>query len=174
VLKRRNSKRTLHFAATTKEHTATTCLSETDKARLWWSPQELGELQQTSSLNLSDEDLVSAADVLQQLWNQSTKTAAHRGSRGPDNVLHEPTVTSFDDDDWETTRGLEASLICHTMHSNRVAMRQGILRAQQECHQAHPVMKARILARTAAHLSRTAQQFALALAKADAKVVSLQ
>jgi hypothetical protein len=175
VLKRRNSKRSLHFAATTTERTvARSYTDETDKALLWWSPRELGDLQQSSLDSASQQDLVQASDNLQQLWDRSAKTAARRGSRGRVSLLSvqatKPLVDS--DDDSETLRGLEASLICHTIHSNRVAMRNGILQAQKEYHLAHPAMKVRILARTAAHLSRASLQFAQALAQADAKAVS--
>jgi hypothetical protein len=184
-LKRRNSKRSLHFAATTTEHCVSrNYASDSDKALLWWSPQELSDLQCSGA---SEQDLLAAAESLQQLWDQSTKTAARRGARGLAGLpcWKEPLVTmsSIDDDDdddddenenenEETLRGLETSLICHTIHSSRVAMRQGILHAQKECHLAHPAMKVRILARTAAHLSRASQQFALALAQADAKAVA--
>lgn len=178
LLKRRNSKRSLHFAAATTEHTVTRSYNdEIDKALLWWSPRELSDLQQSSLASTSQQDLVQATETLQQLWDQSAKTAARRGSRSrvvlPSVHATEPLVDTTDsDDDSETLRGLEASLICHTMHSSRLAMRQGILHAQKECQLAHPAMKVRILARTAAHLSRASLQFALALAQADAKAVS--
>ncbi|CAB9504736.1 expressed unknown protein [Seminavis robusta] len=191
-LKRRNSRRnvqrSVHFAvdSTSSEEPVQvqvhSFVKSEDKTMLWWSREELVEIGQRDR-QLAEEHRPVATEGLQDLWDDSARSAARRGScgrrrsmdvtiGGEDNSNSILSLDCHGDDD--TLRGLEASFILRSICGSRRAMRHGIVNAQKECYQTHPTMKVRILSRTASHLSRASVEFAHKMALEDAKAVAQQ
>ena len=184
--------RKVHFATAEPQQHVFAYPYHDDRSLYWWSEVERQGFQkrdsETSKRHRGGTDY---AQSVHQVWDScaalkqdrsrrlrqrrggATSTESHLSDQ--DNALlkytsedEDAAATTTDDDE---ARGLEDHILSSLSKNRREGIR-GVLDAQKTVQNAHPQVQARVLSKTAAHLSKTSARFARAMADADAQLVA--